>query len=60
MMLSLHAFGLGECGDYAAAESAALRALELEPDDVRAEHALLHVFEMQGRAAEGVRRLEVS
>ena len=58
MMLSLHAFGLGECGDYAAAESAALRALELEPDDVRAEHALLHVFEMQGRAAEGVRRLE--
>ncbi len=58
MVLSLHAFGLGECGDYAAAEDAALRALELEPDDLRAEHALLHVFEMQGRAAEGLRRME--
>jgi hypothetical protein len=55
-VLGMHAFGLAECGDYAAAESAALRALELDPDDMRAEHALLHVLEMQGRAAEGVRR----
>jgi hypothetical protein len=57
-VLATHAFGLAECGDYAAAETAALRALELEPDDLRAEHALLHVFEMQGRAVEGVRRME--
>jgi hypothetical protein len=55
-VLATHAFGLAECGDYAAAEAAALRALELEPADVRAEHALLHVLEMQGRAAEGLRR----
>jgi tetratricopeptide (TPR) repeat protein len=55
-VLSLHAFGLEECGDYGAAEEAARRALELEPDDVRAEHALMHVFEMQGRAAEGLQR----
>jgi tetratricopeptide (TPR) repeat protein len=56
-VLATHAFALGECGDYAAAEDAALRALELEPQDLRAEHALLHVLEMQGRAAEGLRRL---
>ena len=56
-VLAMHAFALGECGDYAAAEDAALRALDLEPQDLRAEHALLHVLEMQGRAAEGLRRL---
>jgi hypothetical protein len=55
-VLAMHAYGLAECGEYAAAEAAALRALELEPDDIRAEHALLHVLEMQGRAAEGARR----
>jgi tetratricopeptide (TPR) repeat protein len=54
-MLSMHAFGLVECGDYGVAEEAALRALELEPRDVRAHHVVSHVFEMQGRAAEGVR-----
>ena len=55
-VLSTHAYGLAECGDYAEAEAAALRALEVEPADPRAEHALMHVLEMQGRAAEGVRR----
>jgi hypothetical protein len=54
-VLSLHAFALQECGDYAAAEGFALRALELEPRDLRAQHALLHVYEMRGQAAEGVR-----
>jgi hypothetical protein len=53
-MLSLHAFGLEESGEYAAAEDAARRALELEPRDVRAHHVVSHVLEMQGRAAEGV------
>lgn len=53
-ILSTLAFGLEESGDYAAAEAAARRALELEPQDLRAEHALMHVLEMQGRAAEGV------
>jgi hypothetical protein len=52
----MHAYALAECGQYAEAEIAALRALELEPDDARAEHALLHVLEMQGRADEGLRR----
>jgi hypothetical protein len=54
-VLSLHAFALQECGDYAAAEASALRALELEPRDLRAEHALLHVWEMRGEAAQALR-----
>ena len=54
-VLAMLAFGLEECGDYPAAEQAARRALELEPRDLRARHALAHVFEMQGRAAEGAR-----
>jgi tetratricopeptide (TPR) repeat protein len=53
-VLASLAFGLQECGDYAAAEEHARRALELEPADLRARHALMHVFEMQGRAAEGL------
>lgn len=56
-VLAMHAFGLEECGEYAAAERFARRALELEPLDRRALHALLHVFEMQGRAEDGVRLL---
>jgi tetratricopeptide (TPR) repeat protein len=54
-VLSIRAFGLEECGEYAAAEEAALRALELEPRDLRAHHARAHVLEMQGRSAEGIR-----
>jgi hypothetical protein len=54
-VLSMHAFALQECGDYDAAEEMALRALELEPRDLRAQHALLHVHEMQGSAADGIR-----
>ena len=55
-VLALHAYALAECGHYAEAEAAALRALELDAANVRAEHALLHVLEMQGRADEGLLR----
>ena len=54
-VLSLHAFALQETGDYAEAEATARRALELEPADLRAHHAVTHVLEMQGRAEEGLR-----
>jgi tetratricopeptide (TPR) repeat protein len=54
-VLSMLAFGLQECGEYQRAEEAARRALELEPLDVRAHHAVVHVLEMQGRFEEGVR-----
>jgi tetratricopeptide (TPR) repeat protein len=54
-VLSMHAFALQECGDYGAAEEMALRALELEPRDLRAQHTVLHVHEMLGTAQEGLR-----
>jgi tetratricopeptide (TPR) repeat protein len=57
-LLALHAFGLEESGDYAAAERAGRRATELDPADPWAVHAVAHVMEMQDRAAEGVQWIE--
>ncbi|HTM61722.1 MAG TPA: tetratricopeptide repeat protein [Burkholderiales bacterium] len=54
-VLAMHAFGLEESGDYEAAEAAARAALTLEPRDLRALHALFHVFEMQSRPQAGIR-----
>lgn len=54
-VLAMHAFGLEECGEYGRAEEVALHALELEPRNVRAHHAVAHVLEMQGRSQEGER-----
>ena len=54
-VLSMLAFGLEECGEgNGRAEETALHALQLEPRDVRAHHAVAHILEMQGRALEGV------
>ena len=52
-VLGMHAFGLEECGDYARAEREGRAALELEPGDAWAHHAVTHVLEMQGRIDEG-------
>jgi len=57
-LLALHAFGLEESGDYAAAERQGRRATEFNPADPWAVHAVAHVMEMQDRAAEGVRWIE--
>jgi tetratricopeptide (TPR) repeat protein len=54
-VLASLAYGLVECGEYARAEAAAREALALEPQDMRAVHAVAHVLEMQGRAGEGLR-----
>jgi tetratricopeptide (TPR) repeat protein len=56
-VLGMHAFGLEETGDYARAEDSGLRALALNPRDPWAIHAVTHVFEMQGRQADGIRLL---
>jgi len=57
-LLALHAFGLEESGDYAAAERAGRRATEINPADPWAVHAVAHVMEMQQRAAEGATWIE--
>lgn len=54
-VLAMHAFGLEECGEYGPAEDYALCALERNPLDARAHHTLAHVFEMTGRADQGLR-----
>jgi hypothetical protein len=53
-VLGMHAFGLEETGDYAHAEEAGRRAIDLEPLDCWAHHAVAHVMEMQGRAEDGI------
>lgn len=52
-VLGMLAFGLEECNQYPEAEQTGLRALAIEPQDVWARHAVVHVMEMTGRTAEG-------
>lgn len=53
-ILGMHAFGLEETGEYARAEAAGRRGVELEPRDGWSQHAVAHVMEMQSRQAEGI------
>ena len=53
-VLGMHAFGLEEMNQYIEAETAAMRALCLQPKDGWAVHAAVHVMEMQGRIDEGI------
>jgi tetratricopeptide (TPR) repeat protein len=54
-LLGMHAFGLEETGDYTRAETAGRRAVEIEPRDGWAQHAVAHVMEMQSRQKDGIR-----
>jgi hypothetical protein len=53
-LLGMHAFGLEECGDYSGAERQGRKAVQMNPADAWAVHAVAHVMEMQDRRREGI------
>ena len=53
-VLAMQAFGAVESGGYQPAHDAVRRALELDPWDARAHHAMAHLHEMTGDAAAGI------
>ncbi|PBC22817.1 MULTISPECIES: tetratricopeptide repeat protein [unclassified Mesorhizobium] len=53
-ILGMQAFGLEEMGDYARAEQLGRAAVEIEPRDGWAQHAVAHVMEMQSRQRDGI------
>ena len=57
-ILGISAFSHEEVGDYREAEAAGKRAVEINPKDIWATHAVAHVFEMQGRQDEGIAWLD--
>ncbi|MDO9500758.1 tetratricopeptide repeat protein [Falsiroseomonas sp.] len=54
LLLGMHAFGLEETGDHTHAEAVGREAVETDPRDCWAHHAVAHVMEMQGRPADGL------
>ena len=53
-VLGLYSFGLEESGDYGKSEEVGRHAVEINPNDVYAIHAVAHVMEMQSRQRDGI------
>ena len=53
-VLGMSAFALEECGAYEEAERRGRRAVEIDPTDIWATHAVAHVMEMTGRQRDGI------
>ena len=59
-VLGMRSFGLEECGAYDDAEALGRRAIELNPADIWAAHAVAHVFEMRGQTRAGIEFIKES
>ena len=57
-LLGMQAFGLEESGEYEAALEYGQAAIERDPADVWATHAVAHVYQMQERFSEGIEWLD--
>jgi tetratricopeptide (TPR) repeat protein len=57
-VLGCYAYGLEEAGEYQEAERVGRRAIELNPADLWAAHAVTHVMEMDGRPCQGLSWLD--
>jgi len=59
-VLGQYAFGLEEAGELRRAEEAGRRAIEIDPEDGWAVHAVAHVLETESRQKEGIEFLKRS
>ena len=57
-LLGMYSFGLEESGDYEKAEKMGRKAMQINPRDLWACHAVTHILEMQKRPVEGIIWLE--